>query len=310
MSGGARPDPPAPPARPGAMLLRIHHRTTFTYAGLAHESYNEVRLCPLNDAHQHCREFRLAVAPAAEAREHRDFYGNTVHTFEVAERHPRLVIEAWSEVQTTPGPGEPVPAVALENYDCWVDRELLVDFVQPSAFVPLDDAVRGEAESALGGGRGDVWKDVRRLGGHVYRTCAYEPNATRVDTRATDVLALRRGVCQDFAHLHLALCRSLGIAVRYVSGYFFNTTRRPGEVEASHAWIEACLPGRGWTGWDATHDRAVDERYVKVAVGRDYADIRPVNGTYRGAPGLGLEVEVSVEQVSGNDGAGATPGRV
>jgi transglutaminase-like putative cysteine protease len=107
------------------------------------------------------------------------------------------------------------------------------------------------------------------------------------------------GVCQDFAHVHLGLCRSLGIPARYVSGYFFNTTRRPREIEASHAWIEAYVPGFGWAAFDPTHDRPADDRYVKVAVGRDYADIRPINGTYRGAPTRSLKVDVKVRQTNG-----------
>ncbi|HYP16177.1 MAG TPA: transglutaminase family protein, partial [Opitutus sp.] len=153
-----------------------------------------------------------------------------------------------------------------------------------------------EAQDALAAGRSDVWGDVCRLGRHIYRTFAYKPKATGVDTRATEALQLRAGVCQDFAHVHLGLCRSLGIPSRYVSGYFFNDTRRPGELEASHAWIEAYVPGYGWAPFDPTHDRVADERYVKVAVGRDYADIRPVNGTYRGAPTRSLNVKVAVRK--------------
>jgi transglutaminase-like putative cysteine protease len=134
------------------------------------------------------------------------------------------------------------------------------------------------------------------MGRHIYRTFAYKPKTTGVDTRATEALKLRTGVCQDFAHVHLGLCRSLGIPARYVSGYFFNDTRRPREIEASHAWIEAYIPTFGWAAFDPTHDRIADERYVKIAVGRDYADIRPVNGTYRGAPTRSLNVKVTVRK--------------
>jgi transglutaminase-like putative cysteine protease len=162
--------------------------------------------------------------------------------------------------------------------------------------VPLDVELWREAQDALAEGRSDVWSDVRRLGQHVYRRFAYRPNTTGINTLATDVLKLRMGVCQDFAHVLLGLCRSVGIPARYVSGYFFNNTRRPREIEASHAWIEAWVPGHGWTAWDPTHDRPADERYVKVAVGRDYADIRPVHGTYRGAPTRALKVSVTVRQ--------------
>jgi transglutaminase-like putative cysteine protease len=137
---------------------------------------------------------------------------------------------------------------------------------------------------------------VRRICQHVYRTFAYKPRSTGVATVATDAIAQRSGVCQDFAHVALGMCRCSGIPARYVSGYFIKVQRRPGEEEASHAWIEAFVPGYGWAAYDPTHDRAADERYVKVASGRDYGDIRPVSGTYRGGKTRSLEVEVRLRE--------------
>ncbi len=162
--------------------------------------------------------------------------------------------------------------------------------------MPLDVELWKEAQDALSGGRGDVWGDVRRICQHVFRTFAYKPRATGVGTRATDALKLRSGVCQDFAHVALGLCRCSGIPARYVSGYFIKSQRHPDEEEASHAWIEAFVPGYGWAAYDPTHDRPADERYVKVAAGRDYGDIRPVSGTYRGGKTRSLNVEVQVRE--------------
>jgi transglutaminase-like putative cysteine protease len=279
------------------MHLRILHRTTFAYAGKAHDSFNEVRLRPIHDSTQHCGEFKLHLTPGATPREYDDFYGNTVHYFELAENHTKLVIEAVSTVETVPLADRPaVPRVPAVNLERSTEREMLAEFYTGSHYVPLEVELWREAQDALAEGRDDVWGDVRRLGSHIYRTFAYKPKTTGVHTRATDALKLRMGVCQDFAHVHLGLCRSLGIPARYVSGYFFNNSRRPREIEASHAWIEAYIPGHGWIAYDPTHDRPADERYVKVAVGRDYADIRPVNGTYRGAPTRSLKVEVTVRE--------------
>ncbi len=279
------------------MHLRIHHRTTFTYAGKAHDSFNEVRLRPVDDDTQQCHEFKLCLTPTANARNYGDFYGNTVHYFEAPDDHRKLVIEAISTVETTPmALRPPIPRVPIEELERSTEREMHAEFFGSSHYVPLDVELWREAQDALAEGRSDVWGDVRRLGEHIYRRFAYKPKTTGVHTRANDVLKLRMGVCQDFAHVHLGLCRSMGIPARYVSGYFFNTTRRPREVEASHAWIEAWVPGYGWASFDPTHDRVADERYVKIAVGRDYADIRPVNGTYRGAPTRSLKVDVSVRE--------------
>ncbi len=279
------------------MHLRVLHRTSFIYAGKAHDSFNEVRLCPINDATQQCRDFQLNLTPSAAPREYDDFYGNTVQYFEVIESHTKLIIEAVSMVDTTPMAERPaIPRVAMEDLERSSEREMLAEFYNSSHYVPLDVELWREAQDALAEGSSDVWNNVRRLGSHVYRRFAYKPKTTGVNTKATDVLKLRMGVCQDFAHVHLGLCRCLGIPARYVSGYFFNNTRRPREIEASHAWIEAYVPGHGWTSWDPTHDRTADERYIKVAVGRDYADIRPVNGTYRGAPTRSLKVDVTVRE--------------
>lgn len=279
------------------MHLRVLHRTTFTYAGKAHDSFNEIRLRPINDATQECRDFKLRLAPYAVPRGYDDFYGNTVHYFEIAENHTKLVIEAVSLVDTVPVPARPpIPRASRDELEGSNEHEMLAEFYSASHYVPLEVELWREAQDALAEGRSDVWSDVRRLGGHIYRRFAYRPKTTGVNTLATDVLKLRMGVCQDFAHVHLGLCRSLGIPARYVSGYFFNTTRRPREIEASHAWIEAYVPGYGWAAFDPTHDRPADDRYVKVAVGRDYADIRPVNGTYRGAPTRSLKVEVTVRE--------------
>jgi transglutaminase-like putative cysteine protease len=283
------------------MLISLLHRTTFAYAGKAHDSFNEVRLRPLDDASQVCRSFELKTDPGTQMRDYVDFYGNTVHYFDIMAGHEKLVIEAVSEVETTPNAARPpVPVVPHTQAD--TERELRTEFLVDSHYVPLDVAVWKEAQDALQYGRSDVWSDVRTICRHVYTSFAYKPRSTGVATLATDAIRLRSGVCQDFAHVALGMCRTSGIPVRYVSGYFIKVQRRPGEDEASHAWIEAFVPGYGWAAYDPTHDRAADERYVKVASGRDYGDIRPVSGTYRGGKTRSLEVEVRLRE---SEAAGA-----
>jgi len=277
------------------MLISLLHRTTFAYAGKAHDSFNEVRLRPLDDASQVCRGFELRTDPATQIRDYVDFYGNTVHYFDITAGHEKLVIEAVSEVETTPNAARPeVPVVARSEGES--ERELRAEFVVDSHFVPLDVSVWKEAQDALQAGRSDIWSDVRSICRHVYRTFAYRPRTTGVATLATDAIKLRSGVCQDFAHVALGMCRTSGIPARYVSGYFIKVERRPGEEEASHACIEAFVPGHGWAAYDPTHDRAADDRYVKVACGRDYGDIRPVSGTYRGGKTRSLSVDVRLRE--------------
>jgi transglutaminase-like putative cysteine protease len=281
------------------MLLRLVHRTTFVYAGQARDSFNEVRLHPVNDNHQTCRRYELRVDPEVSARAYTDFYGNQVQYFDITTPHHRLVVEAESEIETVPDDARrPIPLVPFEELAASAERDQVAEFAASSHYVPLDVEVWREAQDALADGRGDVWGDVRRLGRHVYRTFAYRTHVTGVHTRATDALKLRAGVCQDFAHVLLGLCRCMQIPARYVSGYFLNRHRRRGEIEASHAWVEAYIPGYGWAAYDPTHDRPANDHYIKVAVGRDYADIRPVSGTYRGAATRELRVAVRVREAA------------
>jgi transglutaminase-like putative cysteine protease len=280
------------------MLFSLLHRTTFVYTGKAHDSFNEVRLKPVDDGNQICKSFELRTDPGTQVRDYLDFYGNAVHYFDVVPGHEKLVVEAVSEIETTPNSARPaVPLVHRTGTEPASDSELHSEFLVDSHYVPLEVEVWKEAKDALPDGPKDVWSDVRQICRHVYTTFAYKPRSTGVATLATDAIKLRAGVCQDFAHVALGMCRCSGIPARYVSGYFFKSQRQDNEEEASHAWIEAFVPGFGWAAFDPTHDRAADERYIKAAAGRDYADIRPVSGTYRGGRTRSLKVDVQVRQV-------------
>jgi len=280
------------------MLLQVIHRTTFVYAGSVRDNFNEVRLRPVDDDRQTCRRFQLRIEPAVtDLREYSDYYGNRVNYFDLAAAHEQLVIEAESEVETkTSDPTAEIPLISTPDHGGPTEHtELFAEYLGESHYVPLSVDLQHEtSEAFLAKPRSDMWTDARYLGHHVFKTFKYQPNTTGVNTRASDALALRTGVCQDYAHVMLALCRITGIPARYTSGYFFNDQSRPGEIEASHAWVEIMLPGRGWIGYDPTHDRVADERYVKIAAGRDYGDIRPISGTYRGVGTRELRVEVFV----------------
>jgi Transglutaminase-like enzymes, putative cysteine proteases len=282
------------------MLLQVLHRTTFVYAGPVRDSFNEVRLRPVDDCDQQARRFDLRLTPAAgDIRDYVDYYGNRVHYFDLPGAHDCLVIEAESQIETTPDSRRaPIPAIPCpRHHGVTAADELYAEYLVDSHYVPLSVELRHELqEFRTSHDPADAWHEVRSLGGHVYRTFTYKPGATRVSTVATEALSLRAGVCQDFAHVMIGLCRLAGFPARYVSGYFFNPDRRPDEPEASHAWVEVHLAGYGWAAYDPTHDRPADERYIKVAAGRDYGDVRPVSGTYRGAPTKELRVEVSVRE--------------
>jgi len=280
-------------------LLQVQHLTRYSYNGMVCDSFNEARLHPVDDHGQLCKEFNLRIEPTAILREYPDFYGNHVHYFDVTPLHDSLEVEANSIVQThADDRGDVLQGISPSTLQDSTVREECFSFLGTSDFVSLGAAIWREALDALPGGVHDLWPDSVTLGKHVYTHFKYSPRSTTVNTHPEEVVRSREGVCQDFAHVMIGMCRSQGIPARYVSGYFFNPNRLPDEIEASHAWVEIYIPGYGWKGYDPTHDRPADTRYVKLAVGRDYADIRPVGGNYRGKGTQKLSVEVRVQRAA------------
>ena len=279
------------------LLLSISHLTRYIYDGEVKDSFNEARLQPITDSLQQCKEFQFCIDPASEVRDYPDFYCNCVHYFDVPQLHDILEVEARSTVQTRPESRGIIPFSGPESLDRSSVKENHFDFLHSSEFVSLQSEVWREAVDALPNGIADVWTDVVAIGEYIHKNYKYTPLSTNVNTRAVEVIKKKQGVCQDFAHLMLGICRTHGIPARYVSGYFLNRHKLPGEIEASHAWIEVYIPGYGWKGYDPTHQRETDTRYVKLAVGRDYGDIRPVGGTFRGKGTRKMVVEVSVQRL-------------
>jgi transglutaminase-like putative cysteine protease len=264
------------------MLIGVEHTTSFTYAVRIAEAYTELRVRPLSKGGQHCTSFRLDTdPPGVRVRAYRDRLGNHVQHLEVLEDHDRISITAVSEVSTAPAFSEPArDASPLERHDS----------LAPTEYAPFSDALVDLAATAEGEGTEteravEVMRALREL-------LVYEHGATDVMTRADTALELGRGVCQDFAHVMLAACRRAGIPSRYVSGYLYDPL---GESEvASHAWVDVLDAERGWVSLDPTHDREQTEAYVRVAVGRDYADVPPTRGVFKGTAEETLEVAVRI----------------
>lgn len=281
-------------------MPRLHakHRTEIRYAGPAGESVNEIRLTPSDNGRQRVEWSHVRVEPAVELLGHTAAFGNGVHWFQLVDPHEVLVVESEAIVETTP---EPAPLASASGDLSGIDDPTYVDryaeFLRPSARVrwggPIGDfgdaLTLNEDESAL------AW--VRGLESEVNRAIVYTTGATRVDTPIEDVVSSGAGVCQDMAHLMVALCRRRGMAARYVSGWLhIPGIERPG---GSHAWIEAAVPGLGWVELDPTHPAPARERYVRLAVGRDYADVPPIRGSYLGPPTDGMDVVVQVRELPG-----------
>jgi transglutaminase-like putative cysteine protease len=278
--------------------LHVVHRTTYAYAAPVKQNFNEVRLQPVSDSGQTCHSFLLKILPAARLSHYVDFFFNYVHFFEVGEPHQELAIESNAEITTSANRlADDAKIAPISRLVECAQMERCYDFLQPSAFVSLSPEVWRMALDATDG-QSDIWQSALAIMRFIHTNFTYMPEATTVNTHMVEVVQERRGVCQDFTHVMLGLCRAIRIPARYVSGYLYNGA--DGHLlgaQASHAWCEVFLPDLGWRALDPTNNQQADERYIRVAIGRDYADITPVKGHYRGTANKTMKVEVRVTEL-------------
>ena len=273
------------------MKYDIQHRTLYTYTSPARDSFNDVRLEPPSTPEQTVESYSLQVQPDTRLTRYIDFYSNLVHHFEIPAAHNSLLIESRAKVDTHWPEAFPADALLcpVEKLGNVLDADRCFDFLQSSRYVELEvDAWRLALDATEG--RSDVWPAALELMRFTHEYLTYEPNSTHVHTNMSEVIAQKRGVCQDFAHLLIGLCRSIRIPARYVSGYLATET-----ASATHAWMEIYIPGHGWRALDPTHNRQIDGTYVKIGHGRDYADVAPVSGNYHGTLQRRMDVEVRIK---------------
>jgi transglutaminase-like putative cysteine protease len=268
------------------MYYLIQHVTSYRYSEPISESQMEVRMQPRTEGPQRSWDFQLRTSPRSRVSSYRDPLGNAVHHFDVPSRHAQLSISVEALVEM--GPIAPAP-IDLGS-SAWRELEALSqsedgwEMLQPSRFAHPTERL-GAFIAELGFERqADPLRTVRHVAETVHRSFTYAPESTRVDSPIDDALTSRRGVCQDFAHISIAIARSLGIPCRYVSGYLFHRADDASgtEHDATHAWVEALLPGLGWVGFDPTNNLCAGDRHIRVAVGRDYADVPPARGVFKG----------------------------
>jgi transglutaminase-like putative cysteine protease len=284
------------------VLLEIRHVTQYRYAVQVRESVMEVWMQPQKSARQRLVSFDLDLDPPAQVFSYADSFGNAVYHFDVPQPHDKLTITARSAVETQPAP--PLPDQLDRGEWDRLRSEFLqgenFDYLHPHGFARETEALRAfMAEHQVGDLRvHEPLTAVRELAFRIYSSFEYEAGVTRADSPIDDVLKAGKGVCQDFAHLMIAICRSWGIPARYVSGYLF-TDRKHGDrsdPDATHAWVEVFLPSLRWIGFDPTNNTPATERHVACAVGRDYSDVPPSRGVYKGEAESQLAVGVSVRK--------------
>lgn len=277
--------------------LRIRHRTGYSYDGEVRSSYNEARMTPLTDVHQTTLESRLEISPNAGTYRYRDYWGTEVTAFDLHSPHSELEVVATSVVETglrewrTGGLDWEVlrSQAVLDQYSEWLDPTARTDPDGTLSALAHQIAARGAGPSQT------AEACIAAIGDHL----TYVVGSTDVKTSAMQAWGGRSGVCQDFAHVSLAMLRSIGIPARYVSGYLHPDSSagigQPVDGE-SHAWIE-WWDGE-WVGYDPTNGKPAGEQHVLVARGRDYDDVTPLKGIYSGPQSSALGVLVSVTRLA------------
>ncbi len=298
------------------MRLRVYYQTRYIYSQPVWDSHNEVRLMPVSDADQTCLSFRLATVPSVPVFSYEMPVGR-VHHFNLRAAHQELSLAAESVVITH----RHSPFANMEydpNADTFYTQEGFweenVEYLSPTPRVPLLPGTDPFVQAARAEAEPGPASFPMALMAVMHRELTYTPGATTVDSPLSHIIETKQGVCQDYAHLMLAVCRRQGIPARYVSGYLYTgggeglVTPQRGSMEvaalqpsldltggdATHAWVECLLPDRRWYGFDPTNNLVTTDSYIKVHHGRDYQDVSPLRGVYRGASENTLEVAVRV----------------
>lgn len=291
------------------MKYKIRHLTTYLYNEPVLVAHHMAHLAPRALPWQVCRRSSLRIRPQpAEMESHgTDYFGNPISFFSLHDQHRRLIVEAISRVDLKPR-SQPAPddtpwwESVVDVLDSVRTPELLdaKEFCFPSPLAGTSEALAEYAAPSFPANR-PVLAGLLDLMHRIHQDFTYDPAATTISTPLDRVLADRRGVCQDFAHLGIACLRSVGLAARYVSGYLL-TRPPPGKAklkgsDASHAWFQAYVPGTGWIDFDPTNDRVPDLEHITTAWGRDYGDVSPLKGVVLGGGEQSLKVAVDVEPV-------------
>jgi len=277
------------------MIYSVRHITAFKYQPAIRESMMEVRLRPRSEGRQRCLSFQLDLEPTANVMSYRDFLGNTVHHFDIAGTHTEIKVASQALVEVQSG-DEGLDDGTWEELDRRVGAEDHWEMLLPSQFACVSDSLKNLSRELKCERHGTPHEFLVGLNHAIYDTFKYVPNSTKVDSPIDEALEARQGVCQDFSHIMIALARMLQIPCRYVSGYLYHQPKENDRSleSASHAWIEALLPKFGWTAFDPTNNLVGGNRHIRVAIGRDYADVPPTRGVYKGEAQSELAVAVKV----------------
>jgi len=286
------------------MFYSIRHLTKFLYSNPVSESMMETRMHPRSDQNQRCLTFHLSVSPRCRVFSYRDHLANQVHHFDIPGQHGQLVIVAESLVEVQPAPLIPafLAPDAWDELDSMIEQGDYWEMLLPSEFSVSTPSLDSLAEELDVRRRDDPLMVLHQINEQMFNHFEYVPKSTKVDSPIDLALLTHAGVCQDFAHIMITLVRSkLRIPCRYVSGYLFHgqSDHDRSVNSATHAWVEALVPQLGWVGFDPTNWLVAGDRHIRTAIGRDYSDVPPTHGIFRGRANSELTVAVRVTPSQG-----------
>ena len=285
------------------MRYEIEHVSRYVYAAPVRGCVMSLCLKPRDNSRQRLIHFAVETDPPAPLNEGTDCFGNTKHLLNIHREHEGLEITTRSTVESRPAASPPnsLPADAWREIRSWSESFEHWDYSHPSALARPSSALNAFIDRLRITPGDDPLQSLLRLSDTLYHTFDYVPGSTTAVSPVEHILESGRGVCQDYAHVMIAIARSWGLPARYASGYL-HVTGQTGEQApetATHAWVECLLPDLGWTGFDPTNQTLADGRHVLVAVGRDYQDVSPTRGILEGGGESRLEVDVRMRRRSG-----------
>lgn len=288
------------------MFFHIEHTTEYVYPEAATESFSEMRLRPRDSLRQRVSHHSTYIKPSVATESYVDYFGNFVESVSIPFRHTNLVIRSVCDVETQPF------LDALSGLDLTISeasqlyrprRRELFDFLQSSQFVSCTPEIHEFARELLPP-TGSFTECIKSLNTYIFKNFEYRKGVTTWRTKVEEFLTQKKGVCQDFAHLMISVCRCAGIPARYVSGYIeseITPVHGTGPSDptligwaASHAWVEVFAPNGFWVGLDPTNNIMEGERHVQIGIGRDYHDVPPLQGIFKGRRQQSLNVQVRV----------------
>jgi transglutaminase-like putative cysteine protease len=281
--------------------FKINHITRYTYVEPVRDSANRIMLYPVKDDFQELVRHNLIISGNPSVAVFTDYFGNEVGTFTHPHPHRELVIDSSMELITKPRPAMDDSAAAEEQWKILdrLGRQFqFIDFLRLEPFAAL-----GELEQVIRQERGSRTTPLSvasDFSAYINKNFKYQKGITTVESTPDEIWSLRSGVCQDFAHILLCMLRLVRVPGRYVSGYICPNQKGMRGEGATHAWVEAYIPGQGWVGLDPTNNCIVNDSHVRLAVGKNFSDCSPVKGTYRGTSDHTLEVTVSVQYEDGH----------